>query len=161
MWEQMHLTNGLDLLKDVSQLKSKTGWDTYSWETGGDDTKTCPNCLNWSKEYKSKVPCHVCKDTRYVNIKKTPVIKHTRNGGSNKSGFTALPGGVRQYDGIFGGVGSICVFWSSTEGNKHNYQNYNEKIWDAFYFIIKNSDDYPENKVVSKSAGMSIRCIKN
>lgn len=26
----------------------------------------CPNCLNWNNEYKRKVPCHVCKDTRYV-----------------------------------------------------------------------------------------------
>jgi hypothetical protein len=24
----------------------------------------CPNCLNWNDEYRSKVPCHECQDTR-------------------------------------------------------------------------------------------------
>lgn len=30
----------------------------------------CMNCLGWSDEYKRKVPCHECKDTRIVYKKK-------------------------------------------------------------------------------------------
>ena len=32
-------------------------------------TEKCPNCVNWSESYRSKVPCHRCKDTRSVIIK--------------------------------------------------------------------------------------------
>lgn len=28
--------------------------------------KACSNCINWNNEYRSKVPCHFCKDSRYV-----------------------------------------------------------------------------------------------
>ncbi len=31
--------------------------------------KDCPNCLNWNSEYRSKVACHVCKDTRIIRVK--------------------------------------------------------------------------------------------
>ncbi|MEY2921797.1 MAG: hypothetical protein RL108_410 [Bacteroidota bacterium] len=31
--------------------------------------KDCPNCLNWNYEYRSKVPCHMCKDTRTIKVK--------------------------------------------------------------------------------------------
>jgi len=44
------------------KMKSTTGWDSYT--TGG--SKTCPNCKDWNAEYRKKVPCHTCKDTRSV-----------------------------------------------------------------------------------------------
>ena len=28
--------------------------------------KICSNCINWNDEYRRKVPCHSCKDSRYV-----------------------------------------------------------------------------------------------
>lgn len=36
-------------------------------------------------------------------------------GATNESGFTALPGGYRDYDGTFYGMGDYASFWSSTE----------------------------------------------
>jgi hypothetical protein len=46
----------------------------YSCRGTGQVTKqsssVCPNCESWNSEYKSKVACHVCKDTR-----KNPNIK--------------------------------------------------------------------------------------
>ena len=43
-------------------------------------------------------------------------------GATNESGFSALPGGYRNYggrdvDGSFGNIGSTAFFWSSTESN--------------------------------------------
>jgi hypothetical protein len=32
-------------------------------------TERCPNCANWSESYRSKVPCHRCKDTKNITIK--------------------------------------------------------------------------------------------
>jgi uncharacterized protein (TIGR02145 family) len=35
-------------------------------------------------------------------------------GATNESGFSALPGGYRYYDGSFHGIGLSAYFWSST-----------------------------------------------
>lgn len=37
----------------------------------------CMNCANWSDEYRRKVPCHICKDTRVVYEKKCPMCGGT------------------------------------------------------------------------------------
>jgi uncharacterized protein (TIGR02145 family) len=36
-------------------------------------------------------------------------------GATNETGFTALPGGCRDYDGTFHIIGSFGFWWSSTE----------------------------------------------
>lgn len=36
----------------------------------GKGLNVCSNCQSWSEEYKRKVPCHVCKDTRSVATRK-------------------------------------------------------------------------------------------
>lgn len=37
----------------------------------------CPNCINWSAEYRRKVPCHLCKDTRIIYQKRCPMCDGT------------------------------------------------------------------------------------
>jgi uncharacterized protein (TIGR02145 family) len=69
--------------------------------------KRCSNCANWSKEYKRKVPCHVCKDTRQINVPK----KWISGNGNNFSGFNAFPTGYRNSEGQFVGKGDIASFW--------------------------------------------------
>ena len=45
------------------------------------------------------------------------VVKTNYNTGSatNESGFTALPGGYREYNGMFGSIGYSGTWWSSTQ----------------------------------------------
>jgi uncharacterized protein (TIGR02145 family) len=69
------------------KIKSDQGWD--DWTEGGKKTVTCDNCAEWNDSYRSKVPCHVCKDTRNV-VKETPVYKYSGNG-DNSTGFNAIP----------------------------------------------------------------------
>jgi uncharacterized protein (TIGR02145 family) len=38
-------------------------------------------------------------------------------GTTNKSGFTALPGGLRYYYGTFGSIGHLGFWWSASESN--------------------------------------------
>jgi uncharacterized protein (TIGR02145 family) len=49
-------------------------------------------------------------------------------GATNSSGFSALPGGLRATNGIFGNPGSRTYFWSSSESSASNailrYLNY-------------------------------------
>ena len=93
-----------------TKMKSSSGWNSYT--TGG--SKTCPNCASWNDEYRKKVACHTCKDTRKVP---SPKVTHSGNG-TNSSGFSGLPGGFRSaYGGdgkAFQDVGESVDWWSST-----------------------------------------------
>ncbi len=71
--------------------------------------------------------------------------------GTNESGFTGLPGGLRDYDGIFYYIGSWTDFWSSTEINSNN-------AWTrGLGYTHDNIGRYED----SKKLGVSVRCIKN
>jgi uncharacterized protein (TIGR02145 family) len=72
---------------------------------------------------------------------------------TNESGFTALPGGYRHYNGYFIYSGDFAFFWSSYEsypsfsaGSRYLFRNNTA--------IVKNDYDYETN-------GLSVRCIKN
>ena len=76
----------------------------------------------------------------------------TGNGaGTNTSGFSALLGGYRDFDGYFINLGEYVHFWSSTENYAtHSFSMFllgnNKKVW------FRNA---------SKENGYSIRCLKN
>ncbi len=72
-------------------------------------------------------------------------------GATNESGFTSLPGGSRQDDGSFEGIGREGVWWSSSEGGTE-YAGF----WlMSFQSITVLSDS--ENKYL----GFSVRCVKD
>jgi uncharacterized protein (TIGR02145 family) len=130
------------------KMKSTSGWESY--------TTDCPNCKSWSAEYRKKVPCHTCKDTR-----ESPVT-HSFNG-SNSSGFAALPGGVRSGQGFYSSfvkLGRFAAWWSSTESG----------ALDAYTLqmgasISKGIYDYSKTAVVQpgsdNTVGLSVRCLKD
>jgi uncharacterized protein (TIGR02145 family) len=71
--------------------------------------------------------------------------------GTNKSGFTAIPGGYRNHEGYFINIGRNALFWTSTEFNSTN-------IW--FRNVIGSIPDvYTPN--YAKDFGLSVRCIKD
>jgi len=138
-----------------AKMKSKSGWSSYT--TGG--SKTCPNCKEWNDEYRRKVPCHTCKDTRSVPA-------YCGNG-TNTSGFSGLPGSNRKSNGAFnyiGGYGSFDLstgeflhlgkggnWWSSTE-----YPPFN--AWGRF--LDCSSGDVLRS-VHDKRVGLSVRCLRD
>jgi len=66
--------------------------------------------------------------------------------GSNESGFSALPAGMRSgYYGAFYNKGKIAAFWSST---------------DAYYFILDDSKGI-KGYAYDYESGYSVRCIKD
>ena len=72
--------------------------------------------------------------------------------GSNTSGFTALPGGYRHFDGDFEKSGTLAYFLSSTENNYHT-------VWCRGL-------SYSNSKVLRirdriKVSGFSVRCVKD
>jgi uncharacterized protein (TIGR02145 family) len=71
--------------------------------------------------------------------------------GTDEVGFTGLPGGVREQDGLYSALGFYAHLWSSSESSEgtawHREFHYQEpRIW---------RDDY------SKNRGMSVRCVRD
>ena len=70
----------------------------------------------------------------------------------NASGFSALPGGHRDDDGTFGGVGYDGSWWSSTEFNT-SY---------AYFRLLFYFDGSLYNFVnFYKKLGLSVRCVRD
>jgi uncharacterized protein (TIGR02145 family) len=75
-------------------------------------------------------------------------------GATNSSGFTALPGGIRAYNGFFGSIINLGVWWSSSLSTMSYawlstlYSNYGG-----------NSDFYRDTN--NRTLGVSVRCLKN
>ena len=123
----------------ADKLKSTSGW--YVTED-----IACANCASWNQEYRNKVPCHICKDTRVIGKKKV-----SKGNGNNSSGFSGLPGGYRYYVGAFGPIGKYGYWWSSTEDDTGS----------AWYRGL----DYYSGSVVRsfnyKKSGFSVRCLRD
>jgi uncharacterized protein (TIGR02145 family) len=135
-WTTLEIYFGDDAGK---KMKSTSGWDI--WE----EDLTCKNCESWNAEYRKKTACHVCKDTR-VNGKKT----HSGNG-TNSGGFSGLPGGYRDYNGSFDGIGGSGDWWSSTEGSTFN----------AGLRTLGRNFGYLSRSYYYKERGLSVRCLRD
>jgi len=72
---------------------------------------------------------------------------------NNKSGFTALPGGYRYYDGTFRNFGYYGDWWSSTEAS--NPSTINAYYWSLGFSSYLDYYGYP------KVSGFSVRCLKD
>ena len=73
-------------------------------------------------------------------------------GTTNKSGFTALPGGLRIK--TFKGVGDVGNWWSSSESKAYEASY-------AFYQTIDRNYYYHYINDAPKEIGFSVRCVKN
>jgi uncharacterized protein (TIGR02145 family) len=72
-------------------------------------------------------------------------------GASNESGFTALPGGNRNYNGGFADIENFGYWWSATL--RYSYSAWFQGIYCGSATVHR--DAYP------MSGGLSIRCIKD
>jgi uncharacterized protein (TIGR02145 family) len=104
------------------------------------------------------------KNTAGGKLKESGTINWTSpNTGTNSSGFTALPGGLRigySFDsneiGEFTQIGYQTLWWSSTE-------EYGAGTRLAFYRGVTNDSDYVIGTTLSIDgrSGLSVRCIKD
>ena len=124
------------------KMKSKDGWKSI--EKGG--KKTCPDCADWTDSYKEQVPCHTCKNSRYV---KAPVQTLSGNG-DNSSRFNGLPGGNWILDGNFSNIAAYGSWWSSS------------KIYaGAWYSCLSYYDSKVVRNYCLKHYGFSVRCLRD
>ena len=74
--------------------------------------------------------------------------------GNNSSGFTGLPGGLRDLSGAFYAIGSNGYWWSSTQSSSSSSSN----AWSRFLFYF-NAFSYRTND--TKTYGFSVRCVRD
>ncbi len=74
---------------------------------------------------------------------------------SNESGFTALPGGYRSYNGTFNLMRIDGFWWSSSEKSWYGSTN------TVVYRNLKYDGPDLFREVAVKSNGFSVRCVKN
>jgi uncharacterized protein (TIGR02145 family) len=72
-------------------------------------------------------------------------------GATNESGFTALPGGYRNYNISFGYIVTNGYWWTSTESGPDN----------AWWRKIDNYNSNVQNNIYGKKGGYSVRCVKD
>lgn len=134
----------------------------YNWYVAGNKTKNvCP--IGWH------VPTNAEWDQLIIylgNITKAGAggaLKDTSKlywqgniGATNSSGFSALPGGFRRYDGIYSYFGTQAWFWSSSEYILPDGSGVNG-VNRALY---NNNTDAASGSNL-KGYGFSIRCIKD
>jgi len=77
--------------------------------------------------------------------------KTPNTGAVNSTRFTALPAGIRYFEGTFNSSSFFTSFWSSTESD-------NNKAW---YLSLHYSDASAAMSRISKKDGFSVRCIKD
>lgn len=74
----------------------------------------------------------------------------------NKSGFRALPGGIRSSNGPFTLIHSYGSWWCATEENVTE-----ENTTYAWYRSIRNEYSFVTRDYAFKEAGLSCRCVKD
>lgn len=151
-------------VKWCCEEEGKFGWqktyeNSYNWYAVNDDRGLCPAGFHVPSddEYAVLIDYLNGSDIAGGRMKKEGIERgNDRNwsdpntGATNKSGFTALPGGfMSYYNGTNQRMGQWGFFWSSTEDGSYN-------AWsrDLFYItseVFRNSD--------SKHRGLSVRCI--
>jgi len=86
--------------------------------------------------------------------------KSPNEGASNSTGFKALPGGYRSFDGTFNLLGSDGFWWSSTESTWYR-ESPDSSIKLAFHRNLRYDGHDLYRYANSKSDGISVRCIKD
>jgi len=72
-------------------------------------------------------------------------------GATNETGFTALPGGTRNYYGTFLSIGDFGYWWSATENDAD----------DAWYRLMYYNNYYVDRDYFNKELGFSVRCVRD
>jgi uncharacterized protein (TIGR02145 family) len=69
----------------------------------------------------------------------------------NSSGFSAMPSSIRYDFGPFGSLHREADWWTSTAKDPST----------AWYIVLRNINQIAEKNFIKKTAGLSIRCVKD
>jgi uncharacterized protein (TIGR02145 family) len=132
-------------------INPDTGVYLYNWYAVNDKRGLAPE--GWhipsDEEWKKLTTYLGGENLAGKAMKSSPSDTPSWNG-TNSSGFSALPGGTRGYNGYFGSVGNFGVWWSSSPS------------WDnAWYRNLGSGNDAVGRGSSPQEDGISVRCIKD
>ncbi len=120
----------------------------YDWQTA---MKSCPS--GWrlpdDKDW-SDLEYLLLRNTGVAVLKSVNNWRNSSFPASNRSGFSAIPSGIRTESGYFVSQNSVSFWWTATEVNKTQ----------AFYRNITSSNSELYRYYDSKKSGFSVRCVK-
>ena len=127
----------------------------YTWYTLTDPRGVCP--LGWhvssNAEWEEMVYFLGGAGVAGAKLKEAGEVHwESGNVATNSSGFTALPGGFRGENGTFNWLHNSGYFWTTTEANASTAYR---------PAMLSNWENIDMGSVSGKSAGQSIRCVKN
>ena len=120
----------------------------YNWYAVNDARGLCPS--GW----------HVPSDEEWTELTEAlggkavagEKMKTDSWGGSNSSGFSALPGGFRDdYTGYFYGLGDFGLWWSSSPSGSNAW---NRSLYSGYSSVYRDYYKYGRN-------GFSVRCVRD
>lgn len=86
-----------------------------------------------------------------LKIKGTSYWQIPNSGATNESGFSALPGGYRNYNGQFSYISKLAYFWSSSSAS----------LYDALYWSLGYGSPGIAKSDYPMRSGFSVRCVKD
>jgi uncharacterized protein (TIGR02145 family) len=152
-----NLTEGAYCLYLNNSDKGAIYGKLYNWYSLKDTRNICPSGWHvpadteWEVLY-SYLGGYETETSAKMREKGITHWAYINDGATNASGFTAIPGGMRDYGGLFTDVGQMGFWWSSSPAN--DYYDL-----DAMYYYLDNSG--VSRGVGSKKNGMSVRCVKD
>lgn len=150
------LTTGAYCNYDNNETNAATYGRLYNWYAVNDNRNIAP--AGWhvasDDEWQTLID-YLGGDTAASNKMKEAGTAHWASpnaGTDNSSGFTALPGGYRSYDGSYSHIGYFGFFWSSTELNTTN---------SAWYRFLNYNNANVYRDTFFKLFGFSVRCVRD
>jgi uncharacterized protein (TIGR02145 family) len=124
----------------------------YTWYAATDNRGVCP--LGWhvptDTEWSTLITFLGGEILAYGKLKESDEIHWLKyDTGTNETGFTALPGGLRNSRGPFDDLGISGYWWSSSEGG----------TFEAWCQVMNNTPGSLNRNLFLKRNGLSIRCI--
>ncbi len=127
----------------------------YNWYAVTDNRNVCPNGWHMPTDVEWTTLTDYLGGTSIAGgkLKESGTIHWAspNTGANNESGFTALPGGYRYYDGLFDDVGTYGYWWTSTEVTS------NTAYGRILGFSISGVNIYTTHKVL----GLSVKCVED
>ncbi len=148
----LNLTTGAWCYYDNKTANGKIYGQLYNWYAVNDPRGLAPE--GWH------VPSDAewTKLTDYLGGEETAGEKmkstsgwYADGNGTNSSGFTAFPGGVRLSNGYYDRIGKLGYFWSASE--KDNYYAWFRPLYFVYSDVGRSSN--------GKESGFSIRCVRD
>jgi len=147
------LTTGAWCYYENNTENGKIYGKLYNWYAVNDTRGLAPQ--GWhipgEKEWLELISFLGGDDLAGGKLKATTLWESPNTDANNSSGFSALPGGMRSYDGRFGFIYKVAGFWSSSE-------NIDDIAWyRALYSTGSDISRYSDYKTF----GLSVRCVKD